>query len=240
MKKFHVFFDLDDTLIATQNLYNRVKENVVNELHQFFPKTTKKEILALFEAIDVANVQVYGFSTVRFPTSWRDTFIQLAKQHEVVIKEVEKEYFYALAFTVFTEVAPLYPEALDILQAAKDLGVEVALLTAGDVDVQRKRIQDAEIAHYFDAIHVVPLKTVDTMQTILQQLEPSTCIMVGNSLKSDIYPSLELGMYAIHVKANTWAYDQFQVDTTNNRYFTCALQNVSQVIKEITNKEKVH
>jgi FMN phosphatase YigB (HAD superfamily) len=44
--------------------------------------------------------------------------------------------------------------------------------------------------------------------------------MIGNSLRSDIYPALEVGMKAIHVNRETWAYDQMDIDTTNPNYIS--------------------
>ena len=53
----------------------------------------------------------------------------------------------------------------------------------------------------------------DWMQKLLDKLEcsPEKFLMIGNSIKSDIIPVLELGGYAAHVPHHvTWAYEQYE------------------------------
>ena len=48
---------------------------------------------------------------------------------------------------------------------------------------------------------------------LLDKLEcfPEKFLMIGNSIKSDIIPVLELGGYAVHVPHHvTWAYEQYE------------------------------
>jgi putative hydrolase of the HAD superfamily len=45
--------------------------------------------------------------------------------------------------------------------------------------------------------------------------------MIGNSLKSDILPVLELGGYGIHVPFHTtWIHEQVEHEVIHERFFT--------------------
>ena len=67
---------------------------------------------------------------------------------------------------------------------------------------------------YFQSIEVVHQKDAATYQSILKryQVHPSQFLMVGNSLRSDILPVLEITGYAVYIPFHlTWAHES-QVD----------------------------
>jgi len=50
--------------------------------------------------------------------------------------------------------------------------------------------------------------------------DPANFLMVGNSVKSDIMPVLELGGYAIHVPYHTtWAYEKVDIHIDDPKFF---------------------
>ena len=49
---------------------------------------------------------------------------------------------------------------------------------------------------------------------------PENMMMVGNSLKSDIYPALTIGMYATYIPYHTmWKHELADENTTNNKFY---------------------
>ncbi|MFI5159488.1 MAG: HAD family hydrolase, partial [Sphingobacteriales bacterium] len=50
-------------------------------------------------------------------------------------------------------------------------------------------------------------------------IQPDELMMVGNSLKSDIIPVLNVGGYGVHVPYHiTWAHEQIEDDINNERF----------------------
>lgn len=70
------------------------------------------------------------------------------------------------------------------------------LITKGDEEFQRTKIERSGLASYFDGIHIIPSKDSAQYNRIFAD-RPAA--MIGNSIKSDIIPALEAGAIAIHV-----------------------------------------
>jgi putative hydrolase of the HAD superfamily len=52
-------------------------------------------------------------------------------------------------------------------------------------------------------------------------IQASEFVMIGNSLKSDVLPVLELGGYGIHVPFHTtWIHEQVEHEVKHDRFFT--------------------
>jgi putative hydrolase of the HAD superfamily len=90
------------------------------------------------------------------------------------------------------------------------------VITKGDLLDQESKLARSGIADYFETIEIVSDKTSDAYQQILQRHNIPTehFLMVGNSLKSDILPVLDLGAQALHVPYHsTWDHEKVTDDT---------------------------
>jgi putative hydrolase of the HAD superfamily len=68
-------------------------------------------------------------------------------------------------------------------------------------------------------------------QKMLQRLEinPTDFIMIGNSLKSDVLPILNIGGHGIHIPYHTtWEYEKIDFEITHENFK--ALENIKQVV----------
>ena len=66
---------------------------------------------------------------------------------------------------------------------------------------------------YFHHIEVMSDKQPKNYQKLITHLDipPSQFLMVGNSLKSDVLPVLEIGSYAIHIPFHTtWEHEKVE------------------------------
>lgn len=228
MRKY-IFFDLDDTLIITQPEYN----NITNKTTELVKKLINSDlvstdiILQKHKEIDFKNVSLYGLSKKRFPTSWVETYEVLSKMVGKEIKSEDIQLVNDTASQIFTNIIPLYEEAHSVLRTLKGLNYELYILTAGDNEIQNKRVDDAQIRGYFSDVYIVPSKNPEVMSEILSGKDKESCIMIGNSLRSDIYPALSNGIKAIHLVRDTWEYDQYEIDKNNRNYR--AINNLSEV-----------
>jgi putative hydrolase of the HAD superfamily len=67
---------------------------------------------------------------------------------------------------------------------------------------------------YFRTIEIVTDKTPQSYAALLARhhIEPSHFLMIGNSLRSDVLPVLEIGGQAVHVPyAITWVHEHVDV-----------------------------
>lgn len=224
-----ILFDLDDTLIPTQDVYNETKEQALSYIFErIHGQLEKGSILKEFETIDKQNFSLYGLSKERFPTSWVKTLNSLKETNEKEEKEL-----YAIAQRVFEKAILPFSEAVGVLTSLNKKGYHLSLLTAGDRLIQEKRIRDANLSFYFEEVYILPEKTPQSVKKQLEGTNLEQTIMIGNSLRSDIYPALELGMKAIHIERDTWAYDLFDVNKQDENYFSTTLEHLEQTIEKI-------
>jgi putative hydrolase of the HAD superfamily len=98
-------------------------------------------------------------------------------------------------------------QALDDLRAR---GLHLLLITKGDLWHQESKVAASGIADRFDAVEIVAEKDVATYRAILERLAiaPEQFCMVGNSVRSDVLPVLELGGQAVHIPYHhLWAHE---------------------------------
>jgi putative hydrolase of the HAD superfamily len=98
----------------------------------------------------------------------------------------------------------------------------LALLTQGDPTVQEKRIDASGLSWYFERVDIVERKTASSFGTLLDWAgaDPASAWSIGNSLASDINPSLSRGMNAIWIKSHVWEYERRDLRPIEGRLIT--------------------
>ncbi len=102
---------------------------------------------------------------------------------------------------------------VDVLDSLADH--TLMLITKGDLYAQRRSIDRSGLADRFWRIEIVAHKDTDTYRRLLELhgVPVSEFVMVGNSLKSDVLPVLELGGRGVHVPYQvTWAHEHVEPD----------------------------
>jgi putative hydrolase of the HAD superfamily len=202
-----VIFDGDDTLWRTESLYDEARAAARAALGESAEIGARWEELQ--RRIDVENVAILGFSSERFPTSCVQAYQQLS-EHSVVYDATVAAAVRNAAAQVFNRDPELVPGAHETLNALRVDGTRLALLTKGDLGVQRRRVITSGLEKYFDLVRIVSEKSPDTIRTIAAELRVPlrNAWMVGNSVRSDVMPALEAGIRAIWIEAHVWEYER--------------------------------
>jgi len=93
---------------------------------------------------------------------------------------------------------------------ALSLSYPLMIVTKGDLYNQEAKIARSGIGHHFRHIEIVSDKTRNRYAALLarHRIPPSRFLMVGNSLRSDILPVIELGGQAVYIPYRmTWAHE---------------------------------
>jgi putative hydrolase of the HAD superfamily len=88
------------------------------------------------------------------------------------------------------------------------------LITKGDLVHQEAKIEQSGLKPHFRSIEIVADKTPQSYAALLARhhIEPARFLMIGNSLRSDILPVLEIGGAAVYVPyAITWTHEQVEM-----------------------------
>ena len=76
---------------------------------------------------------------------------------------------------------------------------------------QETKIARSGLVEFFDAVEIVSDKTSEVYSKILKRhkIESSRFMMIGNSMRSDIVPIVQIGAHAVHVPyLSTWEHEQ--------------------------------
>lgn len=107
---------------------------------------------------------------------------------------------------------------------------KLVLATKGDLFDQKRKISASGLQEYFCHIEIMSDKKNADYKRLLDHLGCKTenLLMIGNSIKSDIIPILELGGYAAYVPHHvTWAHEQYEGEVTHSHFIK--LNNIKEI-----------
>lgn len=205
-----IVFDGDDTLWLTQRIYWNAREQFLDVMVRM--GFDREASFNRFEAIDLANIPTRKLSMHRFPHSMAQTYRELTEAAGKPVDAAVESEVRAIGYSVF-EIAPALIEGaremLETLRAETD--IRLILMTAGDAEVQNRRIDTSGLRDLFHAIYIPELKKNEDYVAMLakEELRPDEAWMIGNSIKSDILPADAAGMRtAFLTTGSSWAYDK--------------------------------
>lgn len=225
----HIAFDADDTLWANENIFVNAKSTCQTILRQYLePGQELDDALYAFER---KNLALFGYGIKGFMLSMIETAIELSGgqvngQDIQKIIDVGKEM---LEHPV--KLLPYVTEAIDILEDTYPLMV----ITKGDLFDQENKLARSGIGHHFQKVEIVSEKNPATYQDICDRhsIAPKGLLMIGNSLKSDILPVVEIGGQAIHIPFHyTWQHERAEAPSDQQNSYLY-MESLEQAVKEI-------
>nr|WP_053993040.1 HAD family hydrolase [Mangrovimonas sp. TPBH4] len=223
-------FDADDTLWVNETYFREAELEVAKLLAPY--ETANKIDQELFK-MEIKNLPLYGYGVKGFVLSMVEMALELSNNSVsnatiASILDIGKDMI-----NKPVELLHGVEETLKIL--AQDY--RLILVTKGDLLDQERKLQKSGLSSYFHHIEVVSEKEEGDYSKLLNHLDikPSEFLMVGNSLKSDILPLVNLKAKAIHVPFHTtWIHEQVsETETQHKTYKTVnSLPEIIQVLTE--------
>ena len=185
---------------------------------------------ALFET-EMRNLDLYGYGIKGYMLSSIETAIALT---DGKVSTAEIKDLIDLGRGMLDHPVELLPAASDTLEALA-AHHRLILITKGDLRDQERKLSKSGIARYFEAVEIVSEKDAQTYSRIFARhgIEPKSFIMVGNSVKSDILPVLQLGGSGIHVPYRiTWGHEHAETPPSEDgRFYRAAsLADLPEII----------
>jgi len=210
-----VAFDADDTLWDNEPLFQDIEKELCGLLSEY---GNEKEISSALFQIEMANMELYGYGAKAFTLSMIETALKVSNGNisQDAINEIIEKGKYLLNMPI--QLLDGVKDILSVLQHKYKLIVA----TKGDLLDQQRKFNRSGIAEYFDHVEIMPDKTEKEYKKLASILGvlPENMLMVGNSLKSDIYPPLSIGMYAAYVPYHTiWQHEVVDEDMSHERFF---------------------
>lgn len=188
-------FDADDTLWHSEDGFHATELSFCELLAPHVPAGI--DIKSALTATQRTNLHTYGYGVKAFGLSMIEAAITISQGH--VPTEVLSELLQVVRDLLLAPVRLLdgVPEVLQELAQHHRL----ILITKGDLVHQTRKVTTSGLDHLFDHVEIVLEKDVATYEKVFHELnvQAERVCMVGNSVKSDILPILELGGYAVHI-----------------------------------------
>ncbi len=196
-------FDGDDTLWHNETHFQLTQTEFRELLRRHVPDA---DVDARLFATEMANLSLYGYGIKSFTLSMIETAISLT---EGKIPASDLEVILGWGKRMLREPTKLLDGVRDTLleMAAR---YQLLLITKGDLFDQESKLARSGLAELFTGVEILSDKRVESYRTILGRrgIAPGEFLMVGNSLRSDIVPVVEMGGSAVHIPYHlTWRHE---------------------------------
>ena len=222
-----ISFDADDTLWINEPYFQDIANNFYKILAKYSPQ--KKLSKSLLET-EIKNLPIYGYGVKGCVMSMIETAINISK-HKITAYEIEE---------ILYQAKQLINKPLILLdnveQTLKILTKKYRLIiaTKGDLLDQRKKLKQSGLGKYFHHIEVMTDKKEKNYLHLLNRIEtsPANFLMIGNSIKSDIIPVINIGGYAIHIPYHiTWEHECSENTDRHRKDKFLEVKEIKDIIK---------
>ena len=209
-----IAFDADDTLWVNEPFFRNAEDEFCELLQAYMSKEKANKLLY---DIEMQNLPLYGYGIKPFTLSLIEAAILISKGDvtiDLVQKLIEKGKKMLLE--------PI--ELIDgIAETLENLSKKYRLVmaTKGDLLDQERKLIASGLENYFHHIEIVSDKTEKQYKKLVKHLdlESQEFLMVGNSLKSDILPVLNIGGHAFHIPFHTtWVHEMIDEEITHPNF----------------------
>jgi putative hydrolase of the HAD superfamily len=210
-------FDADDTLWVNEPYYQET-ESIFCELLANYGSA--EEVSAKLLETEHRNLPSYGYGTKGFMLSMVETAIQIS-DHQVSSETLME--IIQLGQTQLCHPVELLDGVEETMKNLHEAEHTLILATKGDLVDQERKLKESGLEAYFHHVEIMSHKTPEYYERLLAHLDISAdaFLMVGNSVKSDILPVLELGGQAVHVPYHTtWALEQVEAPAHLQNFVT--------------------
>jgi putative hydrolase of the HAD superfamily len=220
-----IAFDADDTLWVNEPYFRKTEEKFCNLFSEFLaPHDIERELLKT----EINNLPLYGYGIKGFVLSMIETALSISDRH-ISVDAVANVI--ALGKELLNEPIELLDGVEQVLQTLHGK-YKLVVATKGDLLDQERKLKKSNLTQYFHHIEVMSEKDDASYLKLLRHLDiqPDELLMVGNSLKSDIIPVLNIGGHGIHVPYHiTWVHEMVE-SKVEHENFKC-VANIQEILQ---------
>jgi putative hydrolase of the HAD superfamily len=196
------------------------------------PWLTEREAMKELFRFEMETLGLYGYGAKGFTLSMIAAAISISNGQagSDVIRQIID-----LGKSLINVPLELLDNVADVL-AQLHLDYKLIVATKGDLLDQERKLQNSNLEQYFHHVEIMSDKNPDSYRKLVRHLDihPEEFLMVGNSLKSDVIPVLEIGSAAIHIPYHTtWEHEHVPDTSSLQPYMTLdSFHNLMEVFYE--------
>lgn len=208
-------FDADDTLWVNETYFRDAELEFAKLLGAY--ETANKIDQELFKK-EMDNLELYGYGVKGFVLSMVEMALEISN-YNVSNKTLE---------AIINIGKDMINKPVELLDGVEEVLISLSknyrliLATKGDLLDQERKLEKSGLIDYFHHIEVLSDKKEANYSKLLNHLDinPSEFLMIGNSLKSDILPLVNIKANAIHVPFHTtWAHEMVSEKESNGKAY---------------------
>ncbi|MBY0485585.1 MAG: HAD family hydrolase [Flavobacteriaceae bacterium] len=219
-----IAFDADDTLFVNEPYFQETEHKFCALMSDYLSQQGLSQ--ELFR-VEIQNLDLYGYGIKGYILSMIEAAMRISN-NTISIEIVAKIIEYG------KELLQKPIELLDGVEetlAALHGKYKLIVATKGDLKDQQSKLHRSGLGHYFHHIEVMADKQELNYEKLLKRLEINAdeFFMIGNSLKSDVLPVLEIGGYAVHIPFHTtWEHEKISHTVEHPNFKT--LEKITDVL----------
>ena len=219
----HIFFDADDTLWENEQFFRDAEAQFAELLSDY---TSPEGVQQMLWKKQEENIPLFGYGSKTYMIGMTDAAVELCggsvPEHIYLgIKKIITE----LAFHEL-EIIDGVKETLEALQGH----YELIVATKGDLPEQMGKFRISGLAQYFHHCEVMENKDEKNWLEVAAKhnIAPEELLMIGNSVKSDIAPVVNLGGWAINTPHDVvWVHEMMDMPE-NDRIIV--VKNIREIL----------
>ncbi len=198
-----VAFDGDDTLWHSESHFVDAHARFVALVSPYFdgdPGVIDERVVAT----ERANLAIYGYGAKAFTLSLIESAIELTGGR---VTSGEISAILDLGKRLLDHPVELLDGVDEVVACLADDRYRLIVVTKGDLFHQEAKVAGSGLADMFSRVEIVSEKDVSTYRRVMDEagVAPANFLMIGNSVRSDILPVIELGGHAAHLPyVYTW------------------------------------
>lgn len=203
-----VAFDADDTLWVNETLFRDAEISFCSLMGDYLDEDQCNKLLY---QVEMQNLSLYGYGIKPFTLSLIEAAIKFSDGN-ISIHAIE---------TLIDRGKEMLNAPIELLDGIEETlqylskKYRLIMATKGDLLDQERKLIKSGLESYFHHIEIVSDKTEKQYSKLVKHLDirPEEFLMVGNSMKSDILPVLNIGAYGIHIPFHTtWEHERISED----------------------------
>lgn len=219
-----IAFDADDTLWVNEPYFREAEDKFCALLEDYLPLHS---VAAELFKTEIRNLPLYGYGIKGFMLSMIETILEVT-EGTASLEMISKAIAYGKE--QLNKPIELLEKVETVLQSLKG-SYKLVVATKGDLLDQERKLEKSGLEKYFHHIEIMSEKQEKDYLKLLKHLDcqPENFLMIGNSLKSDVLPVLQIGANAIHVPFHTtWAHEVIEHHVEHDNFST--VQTISEIL----------
>jgi putative hydrolase of the HAD superfamily len=222
-----IAFDADDTLFVNEPYFQETEHKFCALMEDYLSHQGISQ--ELFK-IEIQNLSLYGYGIKGYILSMIEAAMNISN-NTLPIEVIQKIIQYGKE--LLEKPIELLDGVEETLQALHGK-YKLVVATKGDLKDQHSKLHRSGLGHYFHHIEVMSDKQVIDYEKLLTRLDiqPRDFLMIGNSLKSDVLPVLEIGSYAVHIPFHTtWEHEKIDHKIEHEHF--SSFEKITQIVKNL-------